>query len=266
MSAAIELNQIAAGYGERVVLENIDLEVREGEFLCLLGPNGAGKSTLLDVIAGALAPRSGRIRIFGHEPRALGRRALAQRIAVVPQEFQLAFPFTVQEVVLLGRVPHQGPFQLDREEDLAIARRAMEATEVAHLAGRRIDELSGGERKRVVVAKALAQEPRLLLLDEAGTHLDVRHQVGLYELIERVRLESGLTVVAAVHDLNLAAAYGQRFALLKGGRLRACGELEEVMTYHLLREVFDIELYVSVNELTGHRLFTPMRPVERTAP
>lgn len=255
---AVRIRGLSFAYGKRQVIDGVDLEVPAGSFCCLLGPNGSGKTTLLQMIAGVLGPRAGRIEIFGRALSEWDRRALAREVAVVPQRFELAFPFTVEEVVLLGRVPHRGPLALDRAEDRDRARQAMRATSVEHLASRRMSELSGGEFKRVVVAKALAQQPRLLLLDEPAAHLDIRHQVALYELIAKVRAEFGTSVLAAVHDLNLAAAYGQRFALLKAGQLLCEGNLEQVMTYQRLKEAFDIEIYVGVNELTGQRLFTPM--------
>ncbi|MBW2701656.1 MAG: ABC transporter ATP-binding protein [Deltaproteobacteria bacterium] len=260
MDWAIHTEGIDFFYGARHVLREVALSVPKGAFAALMGPNGSGKTTLLHVLSGALSVERGQVQVLGRDLATWGRRELAQRVAVVPQQFELAFPFTVQEVVLLGRVPHRGPLGFDRPEDLEVARWAMEATDVLHLAGRRIGELSGGETKRVVVAKALAQQPQVLLLDEPASHLDIRHQIELYALVDRVRREQGLTVLAAVHDLNLAAAYCDLFALLKEGRLVVQGDLEQVMTYGRLKEVFDIEIYVGINELTGHRLFTPMHP------
>ena len=257
---ALQLSGLEFGFGDQPVLRGVDLRVEAGEFCCLLGPNGSGKTTLIQLAAGAFSPASGSVRIFGRELGDWDRRELARNVAVVPQRFELAFPYTVEEVVLLGRVPHRGPLALDRPADREIARDAMQATSVIHLASRRMSELSGGEHKRVVVAKALAQQPRLLLLDEPAAHLDIRHQVGLYSLIEKVRRQTGLSVLAAVHDLNLAAAYGERFALLKDGRMVCSGPMEQVMTYKRLREVFEIDIYVGVNELTGHRMFTPIVP------
>jgi iron complex transport system ATP-binding protein len=254
----IQARGIRFSYDRQEVLRGIDLEVPAGACFGLLGPNGSGKTTLIQILSGALRCPVGEVTILGREIRAWGRAELARTVAVVPQRFDLAFPFTVAEVVLLGRVPHRRALELDSAADLAIAREAMEATEVTHLAGRRMTELSGGEFKRVLVAKALAQKPRILLLDEPAAHLDIRHQVGLYDLIERIRRQTGLTVVSAMHDLNLAAAYCDRLALLKAGALLHTGRVEEVMTYRHLREVFEIDIYVGVNELTGHRLFSPM--------
>ena len=255
---ALDLARVSFAYDSDPVLSGVDLAVESGRFFGLLGPNGSGKTTLLQLLSGAIRAGSGSVKISGREMGAWDRRELARLVAVVPQRFDLAFPFTVQEVVLLGRVPHRGPLALDRAEDLQVAREAMQAVEVGHLAGRRMHELSGGEFKRVVVAKALAQQPRILLLDEPAAHLDIRHQVSLYELIEDIRRRTGFTVVSAMHDLNLAAAYCDRVALLSQKKIARTGSVEEVMTYRNLRDVFGTEIYVGVNELTGHRLFTPM--------
>lgn len=240
------------------VLAGVDLEVEAGQFFGLLGPNGAGKSTLLQIVAGALAAPAGRLELFGVDAASLSRRQRARLLAVVPQRFDLAFPFTVEQVVLLGRVPHHRLLQLDGSADRQLARRCMRATGVEHLAGRLLSELSGGEYKRVVVAKALAQQPRLLLLDEPEAHLDIRHQVELLGRIDEIRRSTGLTVLAAMHDLNLAAAYCQRVALLKQGRLLRAGTIEQVMTWRHLSETYDTDIYVGINDVTGHRIFTPM--------
>ena len=255
---ALQVDGLSFSYGQRQVLSDVALTMEAGSFWCLMGPNGSGKSTLLQLLAGVLRAEAGRIEIQGKPMADWSRRELARRVAVVPQRFELAFPFTVEEVVLMGRAPHRGALALDDDQDRAIAADAMRATSVEHLAARRMSELSGGEFKRVVVAKALAQQPQILLLDEPASHLDIRHQVALYDLIQAERERTGMSVLAAVHDLNLAAAYGECFCLLKQGRLVAAGGLEQVMTYNQLRDVFGIDIYVGVNELTGHRLFTPM--------
>jgi iron complex transport system ATP-binding protein len=247
---ALELVGTSFAYGSEPVLSDVHLSVETGRFFGLMGPNGSGKTTLLQLLSGAIRADAGAVKIMGRDVISWDRRELARLVAVVPQRFDLAFPFTVQEVVLLGRVPHRGPLALDRDDDLPV--------EVAHLASRRMHELSGGEFKRAVVAKALAQQPRILLLDEPAAHLDIRHQVSLYQLIEDIRRRTGFTVVSAMHDLNLAAAYCDRVALLSQQRVARTGSVEEVMTYRHLRDVFGTDIYVGVNEFTGHRLFTPM--------
>jgi len=266
LSSAVEAEGVSFAYDREDVLDGLSLTIGAGSFTGLLGPNGSGKTTLIQLLAGAFHPRAGQVRVLGRELSSWDRRELARTVAVVPQRFDLAFPFTVEEVVLLGRVPHRGPLSLDSPDDLRVAREAMESTGVRDLAGRRITELSGGEQKRVVVAKALAQQPKILLLDEPAAHLDIRHQIGLYRLIDSIRRQTGLTVLSAMHDLNLAAAFCDRVALLKAGRLVASGPIPEVMTYRRLSEVFETDIYVGVNDLTGHRLFSPMIGGTREAP
>jgi iron complex transport system ATP-binding protein len=266
LSSAVEAEGVSFAYDREDVLDGLSLTIGAGSFTGLLGPNGSGKTTLIQLLAGAFHPRAGQVRVLGRELSSWDRRELARTVAVVPQRFDLAFPFTVEEVVLLGRVPHRGPLSLDSPDDLRVAREAMESTGVRDLAGRRITELSGGEQKRVVVAKALAQQPKILLLDEPAAHLDIRHQIGLYRLIDSIRRQTGLTVLSAMHDLNLAAAFCDRVALLKAGRLVASGPIPEVMTYRRLSEVFETDIYVGVNDLTGHRLFSPMIGGSREAP
>ncbi|NMB76868.1 MAG: ABC transporter ATP-binding protein [Myxococcales bacterium] len=255
---AIAARGLGFSYPETSAVVDLDLEVSRGSFFGLLGPNGAGKSTLISLLSGALRPQRGHLDILGRPLEAWPRAALARQVAVVPQRFEISFPFTVSELVLLGRLPHRPALLGDSDEDRAIAERAMLATGVRHLAERRVNELSGGEQKRVLVAKALAQRPTLLLLDEPAAHLDIRHQVALHRLIDEVRRSERLTVVAAMHDLNLAAAFCERVALLQDGRVTASGSIAEVMTYQRLRQTFGIDIYVGVNEITGHRLFTPM--------
>jgi iron complex transport system ATP-binding protein len=260
---AIELDTVEFRYDAEPVIRGVDLLVPRGGFLGLLGPNGSGKTTLLQLISGAIKAAGGSIKVLGRSLADWDRRELACNLAVVPQKFELAFPFTVEEVVLLGRVPHRGPLSLDRAVDREAAREAMQQTGVYELRSRRMHELSGGEFKRVVVAKALAQQPNVLLLDEPAAHLDIRHQVTLYDLIRDIQRRTGVTVVSAMHDLNLAAAFCDSVALLKQGSFVRKGTIAEVMTYKNLKDAYEIDIYVGVNDITGHRLFTPMPPRNR---
>jgi iron complex transport system ATP-binding protein len=234
------------------------LTVNPGELLGVLGPNGAGKSTLLRVLSGTLAPASGTARLFGRPLISLARREVARDLAVVAQQEEVAFGYTAFDVVMMGRSVHQEGWMRARDSDLAIARRAMERCDVQALAERPVNDLSGGEQKRVALARALAQTPRVLLLDEPTAFLDIRHQIALFDLLAE-EVAQGLACVVVMHDLNLAAQYASRVALAKGGRLVAVGRVEEVMTYARLRETFDSDLYVGVNDVTGARFFLPMR-------
>ena len=223
------------------VLTGVDFGVRAGEFVGLIGPNGAGKSTLLKLLGGQWSPASGEIVL---EERPLARysaREIARRVAHVPQATVLSFPFTAREVVLMGRSPHLSRFQIESAHDRAVAERALQATNAAYLADRLVTTLSGGEAQRVVLARALAQEPKILLLDEPTSNLDVKHQLETMALARRLAHEHGLGVIASVHDLSHAARYCDRLGLLVCGRIIADGPPATVLTREKLRHAFGIE-------------------------
>jgi iron complex transport system ATP-binding protein len=232
--------------------------------VAVLGANGAGKSTLLRVMAGALAPTAGSVRLFGELLAREGevvmdRRDVARSVAVVAQNESISFRFTVREVVAMGRAPHQGAWQREAERDRGIIDATIARCDLTALASRPVDELSGGEQKRVAIARALAQEPRVLLLDEPGAVLDVRHEIDLYELLTEEIARAKLACVVVMHDLNIAAQYASRVALMKGGELIAVGTVDEVMTWARLKDAFATDLYCGVNDVTGDRFFLPMR-------
>lgn len=256
---AVSFSHPATGRsGAGLRLEGIDLAVERGASVALVGPNGSGKTTLLRLAAGELVPSAGRIEICGLEPSSSGRRELARRVAVVAAHATVGFGYTVEEVVLMGRAPWLEGYNLESDEDVEIARSAMQAMDVTHLAERVFDSLSSGERQRAAVARALAQQPELVLLDEPGAFLDIKHQVELYDvLLERSRA-AGLTVVSVLHDLNLAALYFGHVAMLHGGRIFAQGPPDDVITYANVREVFDTDVYVDRNHLTGHLNVLPL--------
>jgi iron complex transport system ATP-binding protein len=255
------LEAVGARYsGGITALSEVSLKVRPGEVCAVLGPNGAGKSTLVRILSGALRPSHGKATLFGDDLATLDRRALARRIAVVPQIVEVALGFTVREVVAMGRAPHQGAWMRPSSEDEEIVLRSLAACDLTRLAERPVMHLSGGEQKRVAIARALSQSARAIVLDEAASHLDIRHAVELHEVVCREVAERNLVCVVVLHDLNAAARYADQVALLKAGRLVASGSVEEVMTYRQLKEVFEAELYVGVNELDGKRYFLPVRP------
>lgn len=239
-------------------LEEIDLSVESGGTLALVGTNGSGKTTLLRLAAGELTPRSGRIEICGLDPARAPRREFARRVAVVAAHATVGFGYTVEEVVLMGRAPWLEGYALESEEDVEISRAAMRDMDVLSLANRVFDNLSSGERQRAAVARAIAQQPDLVLLDEPAAFLDIKHQVELYDvLLERSR-NDGLTVVSVLHDLNLAALYFSQVAMLHRGRIFAAGDPDDVITYANVREVFDTDVYVDRNDLTGHLNVLPL--------
>ncbi len=243
MTAALELRGVSVAYGRATVLDRITLDVPTGEWLGLIGPNGAGKTTLLRAVAG-LVEASGTIRLAGRAAGELGRRERARLVALVPQTPLTPPWMTVAEYVLLGRTPHLGVLAREGRHDLEVAQAALERLELGPLARRRLGTLSGGERQRAVVARALAQEARIVLLDEPTAALDIGHQQQALELLDVLRREQELTLVAAMHDLTLAAQYVDRMVLLHGGRVAADGPPGAVLTQALLAQHYEAAVEV----------------------
>ncbi len=259
----IRFDDVSFGYDARPVVESLSLEVPAGEFLGVIGPNGAGKSTVVRLLLGLLRPQRGRVTLDGREVERWPRREFARRVGAVTQEEALEFPFTALEVVLMGRTAHLGPLGFEDAADVAAARAAMAATGVEALADRPLHALSGGERKRVLLARAFAQDPTVLVLDEPAAALDIQHQIGIFDLLAE-RHHRGATVIVVVHDLNLAAAYCERLLLVRRGALALVGSVEEVLTYRRVREAFGVDVYVGVNEISGHRFLIPMSSQKRS--
>lgn len=255
----VELRGVSFAYGASPALSGVSFGARAGEFVGLLGPNGAGKSTLVRLAAGLLAPASGEVRLAGLDPRRAPRRLVARACALVPQEPRVAWPFTVREAVMMGRAPRQGLLALPTRFDHGAVEGALGACDLLHLADRRLDALSGGERRRVFFARALAQEPRVLLLDEPTAFLDLGHQVATMKMAQ-VAARGGLCVVAVLHDLNLAAAACDRVAVLSGGRLVAEGAPEDVLTEERVREVWETPVWRGENGATGAAVVLPALP------
>jgi len=259
VTAACEFDRVSFAYGRRPVFRGLDLVIEEGDFVGVLGPNGAGKTTLLRLASGTLRPDSGRIAVFGKDLATRSPKEIARQVAIVPQESDVAFEFAVEEVVLMGRAPHQGWFGIPSARDLVSVERAMEQADVLPLRGRRFSALSGGEKQRVALARALAQEPKLLLLDEPTAHLDLRHRLSLYRLLRTLN-EAGRTILLVGHEMNLAARYCRRLVLLRDGRLAADGPPEEVLRRGPLREVFEVEVEIGRDPGSGRPLVIPLEP------
>ena len=232
-------------------LRNVSLSINRGDFLGLVGPNGSGKTTLLRLLDRIYIPGNGRIELDGRDIIRYSRRELAQRIAFVPQEQGPFFPFTAFEIVLMGRSPHCRGRAFENPRDHDIAREMLALTDVAHLAHHPITELSGGERQRVFIARALAQHPQLLLLDEPNAHLDIAHQIEVLDIIRELNQESHLTVVFVSHDLNLASIYSHRLAMMSCGEIVATGTPEEVLTTSRIAEVFRTSVLVDTHPSGG---------------
>jgi iron complex transport system ATP-binding protein len=238
-------------YPERPIFSGLSLSLEGGEVLGLIGPNSSGKTTLLKLMDGLLRPQRGRILLEERNLDQIPRAQVARTIAVVPQTMEVPFSFTVGEIVLMGRAPYLTRFSWEKQKDLDVAREAMALTDVAGLEDRTFWELSQGEKQRVLVARALAQEPRIMLLDEPTSHLDINHQVEINELIRGLNLQKGLTVLHISHDLNLAAEYCHRIVLLHQGSVFSVGIPSEVITEENIRRVYETKVLVEKNPLSG---------------
>ncbi len=248
----------AGGREQGFTLAGVSLDVPRGGFVGLLGPNGCGKTTLLKLLAGAVAPRAGTVTLDGHPLAGMTRRAIARRIAVVPQETHPTFDFTVLDMVLMGRHPHLGMLTLEGPADVAIAEEALAATCTAHLAGRAYMTLSGGEKQRVIIASALAQAPDVLLLDEPTASLDLGYQMEIAALLRRLNRERQVTLVLATHDLNLAASLCDHLLLLRGGRVLAHGATADVLTAANVHALYGVPAEVTFHAGAGHLTVVPL--------
>jgi iron complex transport system ATP-binding protein len=255
--SVVEVRDLAFRYRNGRVLDGISFVVEEGEILGVIGPNSAGKTTLLKLLSRVLVPEAGTIRLLGHDLQAFTRRETARAVAVVPQEFHMAFPFTVEQVVAMGRYPYARGIGFDTSEDRRAAEQALKETGTAHLAGKYLDQLSGGEKQRVILARALAQEPRLLLLDEPMAHLDFNHQMEILRLLKRLKAERGLTIILVSHDLNAATGCADRLLLLKGGGILAAGRPEEVMRSEILERAYGCPIWIGTDPETGQIRILP---------
>jgi iron complex transport system ATP-binding protein len=255
----LTIDGVSVSFGRQRVLEGVDLELRPGELLGLVGRNGAGKSTLVRAVTRIVKIDAGTVLVFGERVDRLSTVALARRIAVMPQSAELPHGYSGLEIVLMGRTPHIALLGSEGDRDFAVARRAMEQTDTWQLSSRRIDQISEGERQRLLLARALAQETPVLLLDEPTTHLDIGHQAALLDLLAGLRRDRGLSVLAVVHDLTLAAHYCDRLALLEGGRVAVEGNAADVLTVERLSGMYGGNISVIEHPTTGKPVVLPGR-------
>jgi iron complex transport system ATP-binding protein len=253
----LTVRALHAGYRNRPVLHDVDLEAPDGELLALVGPNGCGKTTLLRAITGVVTPAAGHIAIDGDDTTRARPEALARRIAVVAQGAPLPDGFTAFDVALMGRTPHLRLLQSEGRRDAEIVRAAMQRADCWDYRDRRVDELSGGERQRVVIARALAQEPRVLLLDEPTSHLDLPHQVATFRLMRALCAERRIAVVAVVHDLTLAGAFADRVAMMADGRIVAFGGPAHVLQPDTIAAAYGMHVRVMPHPETGRPIVVP---------
>lgn len=247
----IEVHSVSFRYHKAWVLQAVSFRVEKGEFVGVIGPNGSGKTTLLKLLYRLLSPQRGGILIELTPLEKMDRRDIAKRIAVVAQETQILFPFSVLETVLMGRSPYLGHLLFESDKDLEIAKKAMEWTKILPFSERSIEELSGGERKRVFIARALAQEPEVILLDEPTANLDIQHQIDFLDLILTLNRERGLTIVMASHDMNIASEFCDRLILLQEGRIFKTGTPEEVVTKENIESVYGCEVWIDRHPVSG---------------
>jgi len=249
MNTAIDAENLYYSYGSYPVLHDLSFSVESGVFFVIIGPNGSGKTTLMKLISRIVKPQTGQINIFGRPIGSYPRKALAKTIAFVPQTSPLDFPFSVTEVVLMGRSPHLGMLAMEQEKDLKIAMQAISFTGIEHLADRKLDQLSGGERQRVFIARAICQQPQIILLDEPTASLDLAHQVRIMDLMEKLKTEKDVTIVMVSHDVNLAAMYGEHLLLLREGQIVSIGHPNDVLTFQTLEDAYDCKLLVDESPL-----------------
>ncbi len=248
---AVQISHVTRTFGNVTAVDDLSLIVPQGSIYGFIGPNGSGKTTLLKIINGTLFPDAGQMLIDGKGTSRWSRKDIAQKVAIVPQETAVVFPFYAEEIVLMGRFPHLSNYRFEDKKDYRIVHEAMEKTDTLAFATRRFDELSAGERQRVLIARALAQEPKVLLLDESTVFLDLKHQAQFLALLRQLNTVQQLTVIFVTHDINLAAQHADRIILLYSGKIYAIGKPAEVITAANIKEVYDVDSLIDQNPQSG---------------
>ncbi|HID97841.1 MAG TPA: ABC transporter ATP-binding protein [Thermodesulfobacteriaceae bacterium] len=251
MNDGYELHEVCYAYDGVRAVDDFTITLPRGKFYGIVGPNGCGKTTLLDILIGSRNPDTGTVRFAGRVMHEYSRRELARQVALVPQDFAIGFAFTVEEVVLMGRHPYISRFASPSAEDWRIVEDAMDTIGIRHFTTRYVNELSGGEKQRVVVARALAQDTPVLLFDEATSNLDVRYTLHIFNVVRRLVNDEGKTVIAVIQNLNLAAAYCDEILFMKGGRLLKHGPVSRVMKPSTIKEVFEVESEMRMDSYSG---------------
>lgn len=251
MKNILTVNSLSGGYGKETIINNLSVEIIKGDFLGIIGPNGSGKSTLLKLMSQVLTPYKGTVEFQNQKIQHIPLKALRRKMAFVPQDTLFNFSFSVWEIVLMGRIPHLSRMQTETKNDFSIAEGALSLTDSRHLKNKYIDELSAGERQRVIISRALTQEPVLLFLDEPTSHLDIGHQIQIMDLLKKLNRESNLTIIMVLHDLNLASEYCNRIILLKEGTIFKEGPPRDVLTYQNIETVYNTIVVVIKNPVSG---------------
>ncbi|MDD7389938.1 MAG: heme ABC transporter ATP-binding protein [Lachnospiraceae bacterium] len=258
----LKCRDVSAGYGDRLILDKVSFSIQEGEFVGLIGSNGTGKSTLIKCISGLLPLKSGEITICGKEHSRLKNRERARLVAVVPQSYHVEYDFTVEDIVMMGRNPYLGFGQKESQEDYEIVENAMELTNTAMFRGRLYNELSGGERQRVILARAIAQKPQIILLDEPTSALDVHHQIEVMELIAGLNEQEHMTVLAVLHDINMASRFCRRMIMLQNGRVAADGTPQEIINRANMETLYDMKLVIRESPMFHKPEIVPIRVMQ----
>lgn len=256
--AFLEVKDLKSGYGEKIILQDISFFVNKGEFIGIIGPNGAGKTTLLKTMTHIIKPKGGSVILEGKDVHRMESSEAARNFAMVGQSLFSIFSFTVMDIVIMGRTPYVGILGSESGEDLKIAEQALELTDLTDFKNRPLDELSAGERQRVLIARALAQQPRILLLDEPTAHLDIGYQIEILGLVESLKREHQLTVVCVLHDLNLASQYCDRILLLNKGMLAGFAPPEGILRYDTIEKIFKAVVLVNDKTIPHRPLVIPI--------
>ncbi|NLY46106.1 MAG: ABC transporter ATP-binding protein [Tissierella sp.] len=260
---AIDVNNLEFGYKDNLVIKDISFSIKAGSFVSILGPNGSGKSTLLKTLNNLYNPNNGSIQLYGKDILSYKKRELAKKIALVPQDTNIEYEFTVEDIVMMGRHPYKNRFENENEIDHKIVNESLELTYTLNLKDRIINQISGGERQRAIIAKALAQKPAIILLDEPTSNLDINHQMDILNLLKKLNHENGLTVVLVIHDINLACRYSDEIILLHKGKILGIGAPEEVITVENMEDAYDMKVALEKNKYTDTIHLTPIEIKEK---
>lgn len=263
MQSVMNIDNLHVGYGNELIIKGVDIEIGKGELVGIIGPNGSGKTTLLRAMTGILRPMQGTVSVLNKDLLKLSAKDIAKKIAVVTQSIDPVM-ISISDYVLMGRLPYYSRFQFfEKIEDLDIADKYMKLTDIYSFKEKLISELSGGERQRAQIARALAQEPDILLLDEPTSHLDITHQIKILDLIKRLNKEMNFTVIMVIHDLNLAAEYCSKLIMLRDGNIFQTGMPNDVLTYRNIENVYETVVIVQKNPLSGKPFIIPVTEEER---
>lgn len=260
---AIDVKNLEFGYKDHLVIKNISFNIESGSFVSIIGPNGSGKSTLLKTINNIFKPNKGNIYLYGKDLLSHKKRELAKKVALVPQDTNIDYDFTVEDIVMMGRHPYKKRFETESEMDHNIVNEALELTNTIGLKDRHINQISGGERQRAIIARAIAQKPAVILLDEPTSNLDINHQMDVLNLLKKLNKENGLTVVLVIHDINLACRYSDKIILLNKGEILGDGRPEEVITVKNIEETYNMDVAIEKNKYTNTIHLTPIEIKEK---